>query len=230
MEVIPQQVSSHTNIDYRRLIVWPAAITLAVTAARLAGELAGGPRALFNPQAGGALALVGITWLAPVFGIYFALKLARAGHGPKSAKLAVQSAILGIIFVIVVAFASVQAPVSNPYLRAALFLWAPVAAAAVFQLYAWPALSKTLFAYAIAARLPVAILMFFAMLGEWGTHYDAVPAGFPEAGFAFKYLWLGLLPQMVFWVGFTVIVGALFGSAAFALRKTRPPSPPESTY
>ncbi len=196
---------------------------------RLAGELVGGPPALFNPQAGGAFAVVGITWLAPVFGIYFARKLAREGHGPKSAKLAVQSTILGIIFVIVVAFASGSAPVSNPYLRAALFLWAPFAVAALFQLYAWPALAKALFAYAFAARVPVAILMFFAMMGEWGTHYDAVPEGFPEAGFAFKYVWLGLIPQLVFWVGFTVLAGALSGSAAFALRKTQPSSPPELT-
>lgn len=185
----------------------------------------GGPRALFSPSVGGGFALVGISWLAPVFGIYFALKLARAGHGPKSPKLAVQSAILGVIFVIVVALGATRIPISNPYMKAALLLWTPVAAAAVFQLYAWPALAKTLFAYALAARIPIAILMFFAMLGNWGTHYDAVPEGFPEAGLAFKYLWLGLLPQMVFWVGFTVLVGALFGSGAFALRKTQQPLP-----
>ena len=219
-----------SRIDYRRLILWPGVVTLGVTALRLAGELLHGPRALFNPDAGGGFALVGITWLAPVFGIYFSLKLAAQGHGPKSPTLAVQCAVLGIIFVIVVALGSVRVPISNPYLQAALFLWAPVAAAAAFQFFAWPALAKALFAYAFAARMPVAILMFFAMLGNWGTHYDAVPEGFPEAGLAFEYLWLGLLPQMVFWVGFTVLAGVLFGSAVFALRKTSPPPPPEPIY
>jgi hypothetical protein len=205
-------------------------VTLGVTTIRLAGELAHGPRALFNPEAGGGFALVGIAWLAPACGIYFALKLAAQGYGPKTAMLAVQCSVLGIIFVIVAALGSARIPISSPYLKTALVLWAPVAGAAAFQLFSWPALAKTLFAYALAARVPVAILMLFAMLGGWGTHYDAVPEGFPEAGLAFQYLWLGLLPQMVFWVGFTVLVGALFGSTVFAYRKTRPPSPPELTF
>ena len=217
------------EISYRRFILWPGVVTLVVTAVRLAGELVGGPRALFNPSVGGGFALVGIAWLAPAFGIYFALKLAREGHGPKSATLAVQCAILGVIFVIVVALGAARVPISNPYLKAALLLWVPVAGGAALQLFAWPALARTLFAYAFAARVPVAILVFFAMLGNWGTHYDAVPEGFPEAGLAFKYLWLGLLPQMVFWVGFTVLMGALFGSVALALRKKTPP-PPEPIY
>jgi hypothetical protein len=212
------EVPLPTKLDYKQLIFWPGVVTLGVTAIRLAGELLHGPRALFNPDAGGGFALVGIAWLAPVFGIYFAIKLAAEGHGPKSAKLAVQSAILGFIFVIVIPFASMSAPVSSPYLRTALFLWVPTVAAAAFQIFSWPALAKTLFAYAFAARIPIAILMFFAMLGSWGTHYDAVPEGFPEAGLAFKYFWLGLLPQLIFWVGFTVLVGSLFGSIAFALR------------
>jgi hypothetical protein len=215
MEEIQQAPS---EINFKRLVFWPGVMTLGVTAIRLAGELLHGPQALFNPKAGGGFALVGIAWLAPVFGIYFAFKLAAQGYKPKSATLAVQSAILGIIFVIVVALGAARVPISNPFLKAALLLWAPVAVAAVFQFLAWPALAKTLFAYAFAARVPVAILMVFAMLGNWGTHYDAVPEGFPESGFAFKYIWLSLLPQLVFWVGFTVLVGSLFGSIAFALR------------
>jgi hypothetical protein len=216
---MPDPVPS--RINYNRIILWPAIATLGVTAVRLAGELAGGPRALFNPSAGGGFALVGIAWLAPLFGIHFALKLAREGHGPKSATLAAQCAVLGIIFVIVAALGAAQVPISNPYLKAALLLWVPVAAGAAFQFFAWPTLARTLFRYAFAARLPIAILMFFAMLGNWGTHYDAVPEGFPESGFVFKYVWLGLLPQLIFWVGFTVLVGSLFGSIAYALR-TRP--------
>jgi len=217
---------SDRKIDFKHLILWPGVVTLGVSATRLAGELLDGPRALFNPSAGGPFALVGIVWLVPVVGIYFARRLAGQGHGPKSASLALQSAILGIIFVMVVVLGSVRIPISSPYLKAALLLWAPVAAAAVFQLYAWPALAKALFAYAFAARMPVAILMFFAMLGGWGTHYDAVPEGFPESGLAFRYLWLGLLPQLVFWVGFTVLVGALFGSAAIMWGKRERSSPP----
>ena len=41
---------------------------------------------------------------------------------------------------------------------------------------AWPALGRTLLAYGLAARIPVALLMLVAMLGNWGTHYDARPS------------------------------------------------------
>lgn len=41
----------------------------------------------------------------------------------------------------------------------------------------WPSLFKTLLAYAVAARIPVVIIMLLAMLGSWGTHYDALPPG-----------------------------------------------------
>jgi hypothetical protein len=201
-----------------RLVLMPAVITLAVTLLRLAGELLHGPRWLFSPAAGGGFALVGIAWLAPVFGIYFALRLARAGRAPKSATIAWQCAALGILFVLVVALGAGRIPIANPYLKAALLLWLPVAAGAALQLFAWPELGRTLLAYALTARAPVALLMLFALMGNWGTHYDAIPEGFPESGLLFKYVWLGFLPQMVFWVGFTILTGSLFGSIAHAWR------------
>ena len=45
---------------------------------------------------------------------------------------------------------------------------------------AWPALGRTLLAYGLAARIPVALLMLVAMLGNWGTHYDARPSYPPD--------------------------------------------------
>ena len=35
-------------------------------------------------------------------------------------------------------------------------------------------LGRTLLAYGLAARIPVAGIMFLAMMGRWGTHYDYV--------------------------------------------------------
>jgi hypothetical protein len=212
--------SSTQVLSIRRIIAVPALISLFVTILRLVGELLHGPKAWFNPEAGGAWSIVGITWLAPVFGIYFARKLAAQGHGPKSAKLAMQFAGLGFMFVVVVALLGVRAPISNPFARTAVLLWTPILIAAGAQHYAWPALTRTLFVYAFAARIPVAMLMFFALWGEWGTHYDAIPENLPEMGLGLKYLWLGLLPQLVFWVGFTVLVGSLAGSVAVALRRS----------
>ncbi len=68
----------------RRLILVPAIITLVVTLLRLTGELQGWSPRLFSPEPGGGGALFGIWLLVPVFGVYFALKLARAGQAPQS--------------------------------------------------------------------------------------------------------------------------------------------------
>jgi hypothetical protein len=38
----------------------------------------------------------------------------------------------------------------------------------------WPDLTRTLIAYAVAARVPVIIIMFIAIYCNWGTHYDAL--------------------------------------------------------
>lgn len=59
------------------LILVPALISLGVTILRLVGELKNWSPLLFNPEAGGGGALVGIAWLVPIFGIYFGLKLAK---------------------------------------------------------------------------------------------------------------------------------------------------------
>ena len=81
----------------------------------------------------------------------------------------------------------------------------------------WPALAKTLAAYGYAARIPVAVIMFFALRGNWGTHYDAMPPGYTSQGFWGDYLAIGLVPQLVFWVAFTITTGSLFGSVANAV-------------
>ena len=71
---------SNFAISTRRLILAPAMITLAVTLLRLVGELNHWSPALFNREAGGGGALIGIVWLVPIFGVYFALRLLRAGR------------------------------------------------------------------------------------------------------------------------------------------------------
>lgn len=65
-------------VDIKKLITIPAIITFVVTLARLFAELGNLPSWLANKEAGGAGALIGITWLAPIFAIYFAVKLAGA--------------------------------------------------------------------------------------------------------------------------------------------------------
>ena len=99
-----------------------------------------------------------------------------------------------------------------------IFIWLAMAIPAAIQLLGWPELFKTLLAYGLASRIPVVIVMFFAMRGNWGTHYDFV--GMPEQ-FQMplwpRFFWLAFFPQLVFWVAFTILMGSLTGSIAFAL-------------
>jgi hypothetical protein len=76
----------------------------------------------------------------------------------------------------------------------------------------WPALGRVLGAYALAARIPVALLMLVAMSANWGTHYELGPPGMPALGLMARWALIGLLPQMTFWIAFTIVVGAIFGA------------------
>ena len=85
---------------------------------------------------------------------------------------------------------------------------------------AWPALGRTLLAYGLAARIPVALLMLVAMLGNWGTHYDARPS-YPQMSTLGWWVGIGLVPQFFFWIWITIVFGALFGIAAAAIARRR---------
>ena len=89
--------NSNSNINTMQLILIPSLITLAVTLLRLVGELQNWPSVLFNREAGGGGSIIGITWLALVFGAYFAVKLARAGEVPQSAGRVIGFSLLGLV-------------------------------------------------------------------------------------------------------------------------------------
>ncbi len=210
-----------------RLIAIPALITLGVTILRLVGELRHWWIVLFDPV--GAGAIVGIVWLAPVFGIYFALKLSAANDVPRS---------FGRAFVFVVPAAVMLArdflakhllPDSISFRGWLVFLWSLFALAALLTLPAWPRLWKTLLAYGYAARIPVVVVMLLALRGRWGTHYDSVPQAFQATGLFQRWLWLGFFSQLTFWVGYTIVSGILFGSVAGTIaRAVRRPEPARS--
>jgi len=213
------EIPSGSRVPVTRLILIPSVITLVITLSRLIGELRHSSPALFNPSAGGGGALVGITWLVPVFGIYFALKLSGAGEGPVGVGRAIGLAALGIVVMAGGSFLVIAPRIHLPG-KQVIGLLLMVAATAL-QFRTWRALSKALFTYGYAARIPVAVVMFFAIRGNWGTHYDALPPGFADTSFWPKYLQIGLFPQLIFWVAFTVIVGTLFGGIATAIFSRR---------
>jgi hypothetical protein len=204
------------------LVMVPAIITLAVTLLRLTGELQNWSPRFFSRQAGGAGAIVGIVWLVPIFGIYFALKLVDAGERPAHLGRAALFPVLAIAPVALLGVLTRNAGALINLLGVAL--GAMVAAWIACQ--GWPALGRVLFAYALAARIPVAIVMLLAILGDWGTHYDVPPpAPLPVTSPFVKWVLIGLIPQMTIWIAFTLMVGGLFGALAVAVarRKGRTP-------
>jgi len=210
--------TSEGRVSIGKLILIPALITLAITAIRLVGELQHWNPTLFNPAAGGGGALVGITWLVPIFGIYFAVRLCGAGAGPERVGRVFLFVLLAII-IMVAGIAIVSVMKLQPAVVGAV---GAVSALVSILIMAkpWPPLFKTLLAYGYAARIPVAILMLFAIHGKWGTHYDAAPPGeLSEMSWLAEWLRYGAIPQLIGWIAFTIIVGSLFGAITAALMK-----------
>jgi len=206
----------------RKLILVPAVITLGVTLLRLVGELQGWSPQLFSKEPGGGGAIVGIAWLVLVFGAWFGWKLARAGSGPASIGRALGITLLALALVPALRFLANLAGIPR-YSPATLpvYLAASIAAVVIGR-GAWPALGRVLFAYGLAARIPVVLVMLAAILGNWGTHYDVMPPGMPPMDGLAKWFMIGVLPQLTIWMAFTVVIGGLFGIAAAAIAGRKP--------
>jgi hypothetical protein len=95
--------------------------------------------------------------------------------------------------------------------------------ALVIAMRGWPALGRVLVAYGLAARIPVIIVMLVAMLGNWGTHYDAPPPdpNFPAMGVLSKWFLIGVVPQLTAWMSFTVVFGMIFGGLVAIARRRK---------
>ncbi len=224
--------TSHSGPNVKKLIMVPALIALAITIVRLVGELLGGSSALFNREAGGGGALVGIVWLVPIFGVYFAIKLVRQGLGPASAGKVIGLAVAGLV-IAGVATALIFSLLGDPNVSVSFGgaigqqLGIAIASLVVVLILrkGWPAFFQTMLSYAFASRIPVLVVMLIAMLGDWGTHYELGPPGYPEMGFLTKFILIALFPQMTFWIMFTMVIGTLCGGLAAAV--VRPKTPTE---
>ena len=212
-------MSDEASVRPGQLILVPAVITLAVTLLRLVGELQGWSPLLFSKEPGGGGALVGISWLVVIFGAWFGWKLAKAGEGPGAIGRALGLTILAFAILPVLGFAANALGMGQQSLSTFAVYVVGAIVGLVVGLRAWPALGRTLFAYAFAARIPVALVMLFAILGSWGTHYDVAPPSLPAMAPLSKWLLIGLLPQLTIWIWFTVVVGSLFGILAAAIAR-----------
>jgi hypothetical protein len=68
-------MDQQNGLNYGKLILIPALITFGITLLRLGAEFMDLPAWLANKNVGGPGALIGISWLPPIFGVFFALKL-----------------------------------------------------------------------------------------------------------------------------------------------------------
>ncbi len=196
-----------------------AAIALAVTLLRLAGERLRWSETWFSRETGGIVPsrlgwVVGITWLALPFGIWLAMRLVARGQVPSSLRRAIGLALLGAGLYLVLLLRVV------PRLRLGfptflLAVWATAVVGAVVAWTAWPALGRELLVYGLLSRIPVVVVMFFALQGRWGTHYDYADSPMlQQMPLWTGFTWLAFFPQLVFWVCFTIIAGVLAGTLA----------------
>ena len=215
-----------SKVRVPHMILVPAVITLAVTLLRLVGELQQWSSKLFNRDAGGGGALVGIVWLIPIFGIYFALKLVRAGEGPVSWGKALGFAVLAFALTAGLSIGTFKLS-SSPVVQLGAFTvisWLAILVARP----GWPALWRVLLGYGFAARVPVLIIMFLAIFGGWDSHYAKARPDFPAMGPWGLFFWTALLPQFSVWIFMTVVGGLLFGALAVGFQRlvSRPAAAP----
>jgi len=199
------------------LVLVPALITLGITVLRLVGELKQWDPTWFGkPEAGGSNALLGISWLMFVFGLYFGVRLTRSGAGPRSRKKALVlslvaiAAVLGCMFALQAAdLLSIPDQDHPGEARGMGFLVGTLALGCAITAIAWGRAAWTLFVYALLARIPVVIVTWIALgQDEWNTHYTKVAPFFTNATEANRSEFL-IMPQITFWPAMTVILGTV---------------------
>ena len=205
-----------------RLIAVPAVISIAVTVLRLVGELLHWPKPLVNSDVCGK-AILGVIWLVPIFGIYFAVRLFHAGDTPQRLGRPLLLAISGLALKLAGTFLMESRAMTYAPRLSMNFIVTVIGV--VLSAIAWPTLAEVLLAYGYLSRIPVAIVQYLAMRGRWGTHYDALDPGFPAIGFWPTFLRVSFVPNIFFMETYTVIVGTLVGIATVAvLGRVRPVS------
>jgi hypothetical protein len=195
-------------------------MSIGVTALRLLGELLHWPKPLVNSDVCGK-AILGVVWLVPIFGIYFAVRLNQAGDAPQRFAQPLLLAISALALKLAGTFLIESHGMTYAARLSINFIVTLIGI--ILCAMAWPTLAKALLVYGYLSRIPVAIVQYLAMRGRWGTHYDALDPEFPPIRFWPTFLRVSFVPNILFMEAYTVIVGALVGIAAVTvLRRVRP--------
>lgn len=214
------------------LALIPAILTLAVTVLRLVGELQGWDPLWFDNHAPGhpdqQPGLAGISWLVPIFGLYFGIRIRRTHGKPAHAGKAALFLLIGGVVIVGGFWGLMQAglvgmpdrespaePFGMPYILGL------AAVAMLIMLVGAGRLGVQLLVYGLLARIPVIVITWLAVQNEdWDTHYSKLPEGaiLPEGTSKLMFL---ITPQLTVWIAFTVLVGGLFGCIGAAMSKAK---------
>lgn len=208
---------------WRRALI-PGVITLAVTLLRLWGELQHWSPTLFSTAAGGNGALIGIVWLVPIFGLFFASQLGKQGEQPKGR---VRGWLLPLVsFLLMVGWMAAEMRVFQVAFPRAIAVVAPGALVCMILGWrAWPKLSAVLAVYGLYARVPVIVVTALSAYHGWDTHFDKMGPDNVPLPPGEKVLWT-CVAQLVMWIAFTVLVGGLFGGLIALARPRKSVSAP----
>jgi len=212
------------------LVLIPAVVTLLVTILRLVGELEGWNDQIFSnvpPHGEPKPGWMGIAYLVPIFGFWFGWRLRRAtGEPAHVGKAALRMLIGGVCFIGGLALClylgwikmpSADEPGTPSGTTAMLVI---IAVSAAILLVAWPRLAGTLALYGLLARIPVLIITYLAIHYGWDTHHVKLPPGTQLPDESDRLLFLAM-PQVTFWIVYTMLFGGLFGCLGAKLTKAQ---------
>jgi hypothetical protein len=193
-------------VRFLPLVLVTSLLTLLLTVARALGELQQWHPTWFGTDAGGALSPFGIVWLVPLVGLLFGRRAAQAGSRPPF--LASFAVPLAGLAAIVGAAGWMGSQLKGQELLAAMgWLVRGAPFVALLALFVWPRVFLLTLAYGVLARLPVVVVQWLDLRGNWGTHYGKVHPSLPAELTADDKLQLLTLAQLGLWVPFTVLLG-----------------------
>lgn len=212
-----------------KMVLVPAIITLIVSIVRLVGELNGWNPDVFSTGAPGAEdtkpGWLGISYLVPIFGLWFGLRLRKttgqpSNIGRSALTLVIAAAVLVGGFVLcmhleLITLPDKEKPGQPTGLMYSLSL---VGISALIIIAAWPRLALTLLVYGVLARIPIIVITWLAIDKGWDTHHVKLPEGTILADEAERFTYLAM-PQVTFWIVFTMLFGGLFGCLGAKLGK-----------
>lgn len=193
-------------VRFLPLVLVASFLTLLLTIVRTLGEALHWHAAWFPAAPGGAMSLIGIVWLVPVFGFLFGRRAAQAGSRP--AFLAAFAVPLLGLAAIIAAIGWIGTKLQGQALydgMSTLFCVAP--AVALLGLFVWPRVFVVTLAYGLLARAPVAVVQWLDLTQGWGTHYGMMHPSLPADLTLDAKLWLATLAQFGLWVPFTILAG-----------------------